>query len=241
MNGPIYTYNYENLCLFEEKINYYFSQNICNYINPSNIIEKNLLLTKYVIKNELNINIERLYLKFDYNINSKKYIDNWICENNLKEFIIFSPNTSRDIKKIKKNILIDLYNNYKDKIKIVIIGYNLDKYTKELTDNINSLFENKLLVFNNNDLNHTAYLLSKSKLNICHDSCILHLSNLLELNTFGIFGPTCAKWYGGNYNKNYKYIQGNTTFIRNKNFKDKSCFDSINIKNIFNMIDEFLN
>jgi heptosyltransferase I len=237
LRGPVYTYCYEDCYLLEEKISYYLSTYTANKIDSNNIIHKNLLLTEYIIKNTLKLDsLDKLYYKYinNYSIESKKYVDSWLLSNNLDNFIIFSPNTSRDIKKINKQIWIDLFNYFSTHIDIVILGYHLDIYTKELADNLNK--NNKLFIFDSSKINDAKYLLTKSKINICHDSCILHLSNLLEHNTLGIFGPTNSVWYGGNYNNRCKYIQGNTAFIRNKNFTTKNGFSSINSNKIIEII-----
>ena len=235
LRGSVYTYHYNNCYLLEEKISYYFSHYSANFIQAESIIEQELKLTQYICHKNSDKKIDKLYfdLNFDFKVDCKNKIDNWLNDNNLSTFIVLAPNTSRPEKKWNQNNWINLITRLNNK-NIVIIGSNLDSYTLEISNYV----KHKEIIFiaPNFDLREIGYLLSKSKLVISHDSCIIHLANILNCNVLGLFGPTCAKWYGGNYNKNYKYLQADTKFIRHKNYSDKDCINQITVEEVLNKI-----
>jgi heptosyltransferase I len=235
LRGPVFTYSYKNCYLLEEKISCFFSHYTPPYIKAKSIIEQELLLTNYVCGNKYSSN--NLYFVNNFLLMNNNIINEWIRANNIenKKIIIIAPNTSRVEKQISYLKWIEIAKKLKDKdknIAIIVIGYQLSNYTKQICDSLKDYIYIAPLF----DLETLGHLLLKSILIITHDSCVLHLSNILNCKVIGLFGPTEALWYGGNYNPKCKYISANIKYIRHKNYLDKKCINNITVEEIIEII-----
>lgn len=232
--GKVYTFSYHDVYNFEEYINYKFSNVAINCSMVENKTNKFLNLTKGVLQDILKIDINT-------EIDKNKFT---ICENNLinynknKKIISLCPNCS-ELNRIWK--IQNWINLIKELIKlndfeILLIGLDFTEVGNNIKKIIdNSKFKNRVTILPKMSLVDTASILTQSSIFIGHDSCILHIANFLNVNTIGIYGPTCGKW-NCSYYKNCRVLQGKTKFKRYRNHFDKECINQVLVKDVLNLI-----
>lgn len=261
LSGKKFGFDFKNC---REKLSYFFT----NYkIKPkyTNIIQKNLALTSFVLQNLKILKheeyksspfIENLKENFYLNFNAqdKEKINNWLKDKNISNFIAFSPNTTWESKLWPEEnwqnllILLDKLLN-KNNFNIILIGQNFGKQAKNLATFIKN---NNLNIFlaPDWDLLTTSYLISKAKLFIGPDTGLLHMADFLGIKTIGIFGPTLAKKHGAFINKEninnsiqidcphlYKKTHG---FFKNNSIKG-NCMYKLSSELLFQKIIKILN
>jgi ADP-heptose:LPS heptosyltransferase len=178
----------------------------------TNIIQKNLALASCSsLRNHAKDVLNPIYqtssptideLKKDFFLHAtfsqKKAVDLWLSKNQIKNHIIFSPNTTWESKlwpiEYWKKLLFLTSQTFK-KHAIIILGYHFGDQAKILHDYAKN---KKLLTYAPPrwNLSATAHLLSHAKLLIAPDTGLLHIADFLGINTIGIFGPTSAKQHG---------------------------------------------
>jgi heptosyltransferase-1 len=169
-----------------------------------NIVQKNLALTSDVI-----FNLQKTYscptilkikekFEFNFTAKSKETVYSWLKKKNIKNPILFCPNTTWPSKHwpFKRwEELIKLIINYNPTSPLVIVGKAFGRAAFELDSSIK---KQKLPVYALPpwDLLTTATIIKKSSLVIAPDTGLLHLADFLGIQSIGIFGPTNKKKHG---------------------------------------------
>ncbi len=196
--------------------------------NPvyKNIIQKNLALASDMIqdkkKEKCNAcpSLKSLIKNFKmlFPEQSKRNVNSWLNNKKIDTFIAIAPNTTWESKhwplESWKKLLYILTKNQKliSKYKIVLIGKHFGKQAKHLTSEIK---KNKLPVYilPKWNLITASYVLSKASLLVAPDTGLLHMADLLNINSLGILGPTSAKMHGA--------------FLKNENIKNSIQIECI--------------
>lgn len=254
LKGPKYGFDYKNSRM---GLTSYFTT---DQMTPkyTNIIQKNLALTSYMLKkyNKNNYiqtpNIEVLKKDFKLNISEEKktVVKDWLKKNSIKNFIALTPNTtwiSKEWPTQNWKCLFD-YLNTTNKHSIVLIGKNFGTQASELSKYIE---EKKLNFFiaPSWDLLTTSYLISKTELFIAPDTGLLHMADFLNKKTIGIFGPTLVKKHGPFFNqaniKNAIQIKCSYLYKRshkkNKLGTNHNCMYNLTPESLFAKIKQVLN
>ncbi|MBD3273074.1 hypothetical protein GF385_01860 [Candidatus Dependentiae bacterium] len=172
-----------------------------------NIIQKNLNLTSGTLQEILKNNfkkcptIDSIKKNFKLKIKSKDkvIINNWLKKNDIKKFIILSPNTTWPSKHWPvenwKNLITILTKNNLNNNSIILLGKDFGAQAKNIFEyckknKIRILFSPKW------NLIQTSYLISLVNLLVAPDTGILHIADFLGKKSIGIFGPTSAKKHG---------------------------------------------
>lgn len=240
LRGSIFTYNYKNCPLFENKISYLLSNFNSDYIHDKSKIDNALKLTKFIIRKYKNkINYDYKYEK----IINFKYIPssiNWLLQNNMKNYIVICVNTTGKSRLWKYSNWIKLFELLqKNDYLTLLLGLDFSDMGKKIKENVKET--KKLKILPNFNLLECCYILNNSTLLIGVDSSILHLGNYLSVKTLGLFGPSCAIYNGANYYDKFNYIQAKTKFIRHKNLKDFECMNQITPDIVINKINKIIN
>ena len=144
------------------------------------------------------LGVEETPFKYHYNVKSEseKYIQNWLDEVGLndKEFVLISPGSPNPNKKWQtKNfaILGDLIHNNLD-LSVVIIGSKNENEDKQFVYNS---MANKPIIAPEMTIDQIFALLKRTKLLVCNDGGLNHMSCATETMTLAIFGLTCPiRW-----------------------------------------------
>ncbi|MFA5075436.1 MAG: glycosyltransferase family 9 protein [Candidatus Babeliales bacterium] len=254
LNGPKYGFDYKNSRM---GLTSYFTT---NQMTPeyTNIIQKNLALTSYMLKkyNKNNYietpDIEILKKDFKLDIPTEKIelVDNWLKKNNIKNFVALTPNTtwpSKEWPTENWKYLFD-YLNEINEYSVILIGKEFGKQANELSKYIEKK-NLKIYTSPNWDLLTTSYLISKTELFIAPDTGLLHMADFLNKKTIGIFGPTLAKRHGPFLNqisiKNAIQIKCPYLYKRshckNKFGTNYNCMYNLTPGNLFAKIKQVLN
>jgi len=251
LNGSIYTFPYYLARNIENKIGSILPAKTTK-IESNNVVQRSIYLTKYVIENTLKINIYNVDLKiknmshnfsFENNKQNEKKVLRWMITNNLKKFIIISPNSSKKEKCLPILNWIEILSNIN--INIVIIGKHFGNQAFELCetlDNTNNKF--KYIVAPDFNLKQLIYLIKKSLFVISPDSCVLHITSFLNKQGIGLFGPTSKKffsnYYNGFTNKNSIQIPIKHNLNKFSNFSDPDCMSYLDTKKLVSLVKDKL-
>ena len=175
----------------------------------TNIIQKNLALVNNIELRKKAKQLDILNQEFEnssptIDVMKKEYLLNipkekqfnvnkWLEDNNIKNFITLSPNTTwHSLEHWEK--IITLLSTFKSH-KIILLGKSFGQYANTLYKYIQN---NNLNIFSAPewDLITTSYLISKASLLVAPDTGLLHLADFLNIKTIGIFGPTSAQKHG---------------------------------------------
>ncbi|MBU4269376.1 glycosyltransferase family 9 protein [Candidatus Dependentiae bacterium] len=180
-------------------------------INPNykNIIEKNLSLVTHTAFNFKNTKscpaIESIKqdFKLNYSNHDTNFVESWLINNNIKNFILLAPNTTWESKHWPQENWIELVKFLQKNLvnsKIVLTGTHFGNQAKNI---LNFCKNNNLKIIETPKFNliQMAKLIEKSKLLLAPDTGLLHLADFLQKNAIGIFGPTKAKIHGAYINK----------------------------------------
>lgn len=195
----------------------------------TNIIQKNLSLTSTVISHLLPQNnscptLNEINKKSSLHISQqdKEMVNRWLNENNLKNFVLFSPNTTWSSKHWPLSHWKELLSTIKHPT--VLLGKTFGGQAKELESYI-IMEKLSVHIAPNFNLLQVAHLITCSKVLIAPDTGILHLGDFLGAQTIGFFGPTFAKRHGPFlYKKNIHHaIQIDCPHQYQKSHYGKSC------------------
>lgn len=146
---------------------------------------------KFDILSPLGIKQEKYELHFNVSKDSEKYISDWLNKNNLKEysFICVSPGSPVEKKKWKLENYIELISRISKKFKLPIIICWAPNEKSDAEKVFNKLNE-KCILAPPTDLMQISALIKKSRLLICNDGGLNHLSVATKTKTLAIFGKT---------------------------------------------------
>ncbi|KKP22569.1 MAG: Lipopolysaccharide heptosyltransferase I [candidate division TM6 bacterium GW2011_GWF2_28_16] len=204
LNGKKYGFDKNNT---RDKFSCYFTD---KKITPNykNIIEKNLSLVTNSLFNLKKITFCPVinHLKNNFNLSiqeqDQNIINSWLNKDNIKNFVLLSPNTTWESKHwpedswIKLIKILNLNNNFINNYKIILLGKNFGESAKNIANYFNNNSNNNIVIAPDFNLLQLAYLIKKSKLLIAPDTGLLHLADFLQKNSIGIFGPTKAFKHG---------------------------------------------
>jgi hypothetical protein len=131
------------------------------------------------------------------------------------------------------NLLVPFFNNFKSKYKILLLGEkNVEQNAEAKIHNIISLYDDLLLLKNNNDLIDLTYDMLYSSNDYNDFEKDIHIINNAIYNIgFG---------YGGPLNISMAFSLNNIFYVDKLEHKCLDTYQKIN-KNIFRNIDEFIN
>jgi len=180
----------------------------------TNIMQKNLALASNIQLREkaktlgmlnpefekCSPSVEEIKKNFLWNVSTekKKVVEEWLEENDIKNFVALSPNTTWESKHWPinhwKNVISSFSHHFPNH-KVVLLGKSFGKSADLLYEYIN---EKSIDAFTAPewDLITTSYLIIKSNLLVAPDTGILHMADFLGIKAIGIFGPTHAKKHG---------------------------------------------
>jgi ADP-heptose:LPS heptosyltransferase len=170
-----------------------------------NIIQKNLALVSDVAANLCESTILPTIDELKKNINLefpdsiKNVVDGWLISTGAQRLVIFAPNTTWPSKfwpmKNWQELLLKFDAEKSTDLSVALIGTSLGGQAAEL-----GLFcsEKKLktILVPKWDLLTVSYLITKSNLLVAPDTGLLHIADLLNVKTIGIFGPTSKLKHG---------------------------------------------
>ena len=137
-------------------------------------------------------------LFFHIEDSSLDFIDKWPTENKItaKEFIIIAPGSPIEKKKWLPENYALIADMIQSDLKIKIIFAGSPKELDDIED-VSSTMSTDILIATKTTLNHAGALLKRSKLLICNDGGLNHLSIAVKTPSLSIFGSTNpVKWSG---------------------------------------------
>ena len=174
INRPVYTYNYKV---------------------P---VEKNkyIVLQKFDLLRPLGIESEPNSFHFCISDESTEFIDKWLKENDIKEnnFILMTPGSAKAIKKWRNSYFASLGDLIIDTLNlpVVLLGSNDEQADCQ---RVYELMISKPIIAPEMSLNRAVALIKRSKVLICNDGCLNHVSCATDTKTIAIFGNTDpAEW-----------------------------------------------
>lgn len=163
---------------------------------------------RFDILRELGVDYQNFKLYFDVNESDFNYIDSWLNEKSIKEYVVISPGSPVP----KKMWSLDRYAELADLIQTELrIPVVLVWGPKEI-DTVNIVadkMKTEPFIAPPTDLHQLGALLKKSVLLICNDGGVNHLAVATETNTLAIFGTTSAEvWSPATIFKSHHHISG---------------------------------
>jgi len=217
-----------------------------------NIIQKNLSLASFATSKNFCPSILSLSKTFHLDVHQEKRqeVDSWIQKNNLKDFLVISPNTTWESKRWPTENWCELIKYHHGHTAVVVLGVGFGGQAKEIAEyaqknNPSIHLAGSALRMNGEikiapkwDLLTVSYFLKKAKLLIAPDTGILHLADFVGVRSIGIFGPTLVSKHGPFINsENMKNaIQVKCAHKYQKSHGSENCMKSLKADELIKII-----
>lgn len=207
---------------------------VYNIKSTRNHIKRYSPIMRFDILEKLGINYEKFDLFFYVDKLSEDTISKWLEFKNINDFIVISPG-SPVIRKMWSLLryaeLTDLIQKELS-IKVVFAwGPNEEDMIQKITKMMNT----EAIVGPPTNLQQLGALIKKSKLLICNDGGVNHLSAAIRTPTLAIFGPTSSEvWSPASVLSSHHHINGNMNERINNDFGLSALEVFREIKSILN-------
>ncbi|MBU3906872.1 MAG: glycosyltransferase family 9 protein [Nanoarchaeota archaeon] len=226
---------------------YSLNKNRNNFLNgyvPRNLEVHETELAKRIVEKAVKIKIKNSWPDIPTDEQDEKEVDNFLKNNQLKEFIVICPGANSELKmwETKKfDELIKWINNKFPEYKIILCGGEEDRGIIEKLAKENS----NCMVNMGFNLRNLSLLSKKAKLFICHDGGPMHIAWCAKAKMIVLWGPTSMP--------NVKPLGKNVVIIHHKTDcypcylnkecikpKGNRCMDLISLEEVEKAVDKIL-